>query len=128
MNVSLGVANGVFYVPCALRGKAERRMLAVIDSGSSITAARQDICSSIEPECAGDGHVACIHGSHSGIEPAKYRAYITMGQKTGRILVYELGKTVDAEGSEVDAMLGRNVLEGHCVTLDWLRMRGSLGA
>ncbi|MDD9813904.1 MAG: hypothetical protein OXU37_06530 [Thaumarchaeota archaeon] len=103
-------------------------MLAVIDSGSSITAARQDICSSIEPECAGDGHVTCIHGSHSGIEPAKYHAYITMGQKTGRILVYELGKIVDAEGSGAGAMLGRNVLEGHCVTLDRLRMRGSLGA
>jgi len=128
MNVPLWVANGVFYVPCTLGGKAERRVLAVIDSGSSITAVRRDICASIEPDYAGVGYTTCIHGSHSGIELTMYHADITIGQKTERILVHELGRIVDGDGNAVDAILGRNVLEGYCTTLDWPQLRGSLVA
>lgn len=57
----------------------------------------------------------------------KYPGTTILGDRARSLVMYELVR-IEEDGDVIDAILGRDVLENYRVTLDWLRMDGSLAA
>jgi len=116
-----------FYVPCVLRGKAGWSLLALLDTGSSVTAVRGDICRRAGLTYMGELPTSCVHGSHASIPTRTYSGLIVLGNRTEHVAIYEMGRIID-HGIPIDAILGLDVLEGCRAGLDWPRANGSLEA
>lgn len=120
--------DGKFYASCVASGKGGMKELhALIDTGASVTAVRGDICQGLSLRHAGSRPVTCVHGEHAGMMVQRYFCTMGLGERTRRLIVYELGR-LEEGGNAVDAILGIDMLGGCRMTLDWARMEGVLEA
>lgn len=55
----------------------------------------------------------------------KYFGTIILGDSARSLVLHDLVR-LEEDGDPIDAILGRDVLENYRVTLDWLRLDGSL--
>jgi len=127
MKVRLAAMGNRFYAPCVLRGRADLRLFALLDTGSSVTAVRGDICRRVGLTYTGELPTSCVHGSHASVLTRTYSGSIIIGERIEHVAIYEMGRTLD-HGVPIDAILGLDVLEACRAGLDWPRMRGSLEA
>jgi len=127
MGTRLSARGNRFCVPCTLHGKADWRLLALVDTGSSVTAVRGDICRGVGLTYVGGLPTTCVHGSHASMPTRAHGGSLAIGKVAKRLAVHGLGETWD-QGVPVDAILGLDMLEGCHATLDWTRMAGVLSA
>jgi len=124
--IRLAVSGNRFYIPCAVRGRGEVRLHALVDTGASVTAVRGDICRSLGLRYLGTRAVTCVHGAHADTPVKRYLGTLVIGERARYLVIHELGR-LEEDGDVIDAILGRDVLEDYLVTLDWPCMSGSLG-
>lgn len=124
-SVRLESLNGRFYSMCTVHGNGERRLLALVDPGSTVTMVRGDICANLGLKNARERIVSCVHASHADVVVQKRFCTMTLGAKSRHIAVFELG-WINEGGRHLEAILGLDMLEVCRVTLDWRRMEGIL--
>jgi len=124
-SVRLAAVGNKFFAPFTVGDEYSLSLHALVDTGSTVTAVRGDICRALSLSSAGERPVTCIHESHADEMLQRYFCTIDLGGRARRTVVYELGRR-GGDGKAIDAILGLDMLEDCRMALDWVRMEGAL--
>lgn len=117
-----------FYVSLLVKGKSQKTLDALIDSGARSSYVANNICIDKGLRFVGSrSGGTCIHGKiHENLKVPVYKGNIEIGTFSKEIDVIGLSDDITVGSEKVDAIIGRNILQNFTVNLDWKNCKGDM--